>query len=333
MEYLVTGANGFVGSNLVKDLLNNGHEVRGLVRETSNTVNLEGLDVDLVKGDIRNPEDMVRVAEGVDGIFHTAALYSFWASSYEDFYETNVGGTRNVLNGAEEAGVDRVVVTSTASLLAHSEDKRSLPESTNQLPSDYKITKYIAEKEALRFAEETDIEVVIASPTVPIGPGDYGPTPTGRLILEFLNGRMKGYVDMKFNLVDVEDVARGHLLVMEKGNSGERYVLGHRNTSLSDVVGLLSRLTGLPEPKFEIPYSLALTFSWVDEFLEGFLMNKRPTVPISAIRSTRVDERIDASPWMNELGLPETPTAKSLKKAVDWYLDHGYVNKPETVKS
>ncbi|MFB6291502.1 MAG: NAD-dependent epimerase/dehydratase family protein [Candidatus Bipolaricaulia bacterium] len=333
MEYLVTGANGFVGSNLVKDLLSNGHEVRGLVRKTSNTVNLEGLDVDLVRGDIRNPEDMVRVMEGVDGVFHTAALYSFWASSYEDFYETNVDGTMNVLTGAEEAGVERVTVTSTASLLVHSKDRRSLPESTDQLPSDYKLSKYFAEKEALRFEDETDLDVLIASPTVPIGPGDYGPTPTGRLILEFLNGRMKGFVNMKFNLVDVEDVARGHLLVMEQGDSGERYVLGHKNTSLAEVVKMLARLTGLPEPRFEIPYHLALTAAWVDEFLEGFLMNRRPAIPISAIRSTRVDERIDPSPWMEELGLPKTPTAKSLKKSVDWFLDNGYVNKPELVKS
>lgn len=333
MKYLVTGANGFVGSNLVKDLLENGHQVKGLVRPTSNTVNLEGLDLELVEGDIRNPEDMVEVAEGVDGVFHTAALYSFWASRYDDFYQTNVEGTLNVLNGAKEAGVDRVVVTSTASLLAHSNDKRSLPESTDQLSSDYKLSKYIAEKEALRFAEDAGLQVVIASPTVPIGPGDYGPTPTGRLILEFLNGKMKGYVDMKFNLVDVEDVARGHLLAMENGESGERYVLGHKNWSLSDVIGVLARLTGLPKPWFEIPYPVALTAAWIDEFFEGFLMNRRPTVPISAIHSTRVDERINPSPWMEDLGLPKTPTAKSLKKAVDWFLDHGYVKNPETVKS
>ncbi|MBS3791741.1 MAG: NAD-dependent epimerase/dehydratase family protein [Candidatus Bipolaricaulota bacterium] len=333
MKYLVTGANGFVGSNLVRDLLENDHEVRGLVRPSSNRVNLEGLDLELVEGDIRNPEDMIKSAEGVDGMFHTAALYSFWASSYDDFYRTNVEGTLNVLKGAKKADVDRVVVTSTASLLAHSNDKRSLPESTDQLPSDYKLSKYIAEKEALRFAEDTGLQVIIASPTVPIGPGDYGPTPTGRLILEFLNGKMKGYVDMQLNLVDVEDVARGHLLAMEKGESGERYVLGHKNWSLSDVIRLLAKLTGLPKPWFEIPYPIALTAAWIDEFVEGFLMNHKPTVPISAIHSTRVDERIDPSPWMEELGLPTTPTAKSLKKAVDWFLENGYVKNQEAVKS
>ncbi|MCF7890207.1 SDR family oxidoreductase [Candidatus Bipolaricaulota bacterium] len=333
MKYLVTGANGFVGSNLVKDLLANGNEVRGLVRKTSNRINLKGLDLELVEGDIRNPEDMVKAVEGVDGVFHTAALYSFWSSSYDDFYRTNVEGTLNVLNGAKKVDVDRVVVTSTASLLAHSEDKQSLPKSTDQLPSDYKLSKYMAEKEALNFAEETGLQVIIASPTVPIGPGDYGPTPTGRLILEFLNGKMKGYVEMKFNLVDVGDVARGHLLAMEKGESGERYVLGHKNWSLSEVIGVLARLTGLPKPRFEIPYPIALTAAWIDEFFEGFLMNRKPAVPISAIHSTRVDERIDPSPWMEELGLPETPTAESLKKAVDWFLENGYVNKPEAVKS
>ena len=325
MEYLVTGANGFVGSNLVRVLLEEGSEVRGLVREGSNTVNLENLDLELVRGDIRNPEDMVEAVNGVDGVFHTAALYSFWASNYEDFYETNVGGTMNVLEAASAAGVERAVITSTASLLAHSEDRSSLPESTEALPSDYKISKYIAERRALEFESEKNLDVVIASPTVPIGPGDYGPTPTGRLILEFLNGKMKGFVDMKFNLVDVEDAAAGHLLAMEKGESGERYVLGNRNTSLSEIIGLMARLTGLPEPWFEIPYPIAITAAWIDEFLEGFLMNRPPMMPISAIQSTRIDESIDPTPWLEKLGAPKTPIAKSVKKSVDWFVENGYV--------
>ena len=333
MKYLVTGANGFIGSNLVKILLDKGHDVRGLVRTNSNLINLENLDLKLVRGDIRNPEIIAEAVEKVDGDFHTAALYSFWASGYDEFYQTNVEGTLNVLRASENADVDRVVVTSTASLLAHSKDKRSLPESSERLSSNYKLSKYIAEKEALRFAKQTDLSVVIASPTVPIGPGDYGPTPTGRLILEFLNGKMKGYVNMEFNLVDVEDVARGHLLAMKKGETETRYVLGHKNTSLLEVINVLARLTGLPKPWFEIPYPVALTAAWVDEFFEGFLMNRRPTIPISAIRSTRVDERINCSPWMEELGLPETPIVESLRKAIDWFLEHDYVNRPEAVKS
>ncbi|MCF7876440.1 NAD-dependent epimerase/dehydratase family protein [Candidatus Bipolaricaulota bacterium] len=325
MQYLVTGANGFVGSNLVKTILDNGHDVRGLIRESSNTVNLEGLEVETVLGDIRNQEEIMEACTGVDGIFHTAALYSFWAPDYREFYETNVEGTENVLQAAKTSNVDRVVFTSTASLLAHSDDGRSLPDDADQLPSDYKISKYFAERRALEFDSENDLEVLVASPTVPIGPGDYGPTPTGRLILEFLNGRMKGIVDMDFNLVDVEDVAEGHLLVMEDGKPGERYVLGNRNTSLSEVIDLLSQFTGLPKPRFRIPYHLALGAAWVDEFFEGFLLNSRPTIPISAIESTRVDERIDPTPWIEKLGLPKTPMATSLKRAVDWYVKNGYV--------
>lgn len=326
MKYLVTGANGFVGSNLVKSLLEAGHEVRGLVRESSNTVNLEGLDVDLVIGDIRNENEMKDVIRGVDGAFHTAGLYSFWASNYRDFYEINVEGTRNVLLAAEESDLDRVVFTSTASLLAHSDGNRGLPESADNLPSDYKISKYFAEREVLELEAESDMDIMVASPTVPVGPGDYGPTPTGRMILEFLNGGMKGFVDMDFNIVDVEDVAEGHLLVMEKGESGERYVLGNRNTNLSEVIQLLSRITGLPKPRFRIPYPLALTTAWVDEFFEGFLMDRRPRIPIASIQSTKVDERIDPTPWLDELGAPKTPMSKTLKKAVDWFLDHGYVS-------
>lgn len=330
MEYLVTGANGFVGGNLVKKLLEEGHEVRGLVRESSNTVNLEGLDVELVTGDIRNQDDMQEVVQDADGVFHTAALYSFWASNYEDFYETNVEGTRNVLLAAEEAGIDRVVYTSTASLLAHSDDGKSLPESTDYLPSDYKISKYFAEREALELESESDMDIVVASPTVPVGPGDYGPTPTGRMILEFLNGGMKGFVDMDFNIVDVEDVAEGHLLAMEKGESGKRYVLGNRNTNLSELIQLLSRITGLPKPRFRIPYTLALTAAWVDEFFEGFLLDQRPRIPIASIQSSKVDERIDPTPWLDELGVPKTPMSKTLKKAVDWFMDNGYVSDERT---
>lgn len=332
MQYLVTGANGFVGSNVVRALLDAGHEVKGLIRESSNTLNLEGLDVRTVKGDIRDRSEIEEAVESMDGVFHTAALYRFWSGSYEDFYRTNVEGTKNVMLAAEAAGVDRFLLTSTASLLAHSEDGETLPESVEQLPSDYKISKYMAEREALDFNDEAEMDVVVASPTVPVGPGDYGPTPTGRMILEFLNGGMKGFVDMDFNIVDVEDVAEGHLLAMENGQPGKRYVLGNRNTSLSEVVQFLSQVTGVPTPRFRIPYPMALTAAWVDEFFEGFLMNRRPRIPISSIRTTRVDERIDPTPWLNELDAPKTPMSKSLKKSIDWFIEHGYVNNEEIVR-
>ncbi|MBS3765431.1 NAD-dependent epimerase/dehydratase family protein, partial [Candidatus Bipolaricaulota bacterium] len=281
-------------------------------------------------GDIRNRDDMEEAVRGADGVFHTAALYSFWTSNYEDFYEVNVEGTRNVLLAAEEAGIDRVVHTSTASLLAHSDVDGSLPESADHLPSDYKISKYFAELEALELEGESDMDVVVASPTVPVGPGDYGPTPTGRMILEFLNGGMKGFVDMDFNIVDVEDVAEGHLLAMEKGESGKRYVIGNRNTNLSELMQLLSRITGLPKPRFRIPYHLALTAAWVDEFFEGFLLDRRPRIPVASIKSTRVDEQIDPTPWLDELGVSKTPMSKTLKKAVDWFMDNGYVSDERT---
>ncbi len=322
---MVTGANGFVGSNLVKVLLDNGHEVRGMVRKSSNVDNIAGLPIETLIGDIRDEETLEEPVQGVDGIFHTAALYRFWAPRNDLFYDTNVLGTRNVLQVADRAGVDRVVVTSTASLLAHSEDGKSLPRSTDGLPSAYKVTKYIAERESLSFNDERDLDVVIASPTVPIGPGDYGPTPTGRLILEYLNGKMKGYLDMDFNVVYVKDVAQGHLLAMEKGVPGERYVLGNKNTSLSEIIEILARVTGRDRPMFKIPYSVAITFAWIDEFVEGFLMRKRPTAPIAAIESTRIDETIDSTPWTKELGLPQTPIIKALKKAMDWYSEHGYL--------
>ncbi|MFP3952901.1 MAG: NAD-dependent epimerase/dehydratase family protein [Candidatus Bipolaricaulota bacterium] len=324
-KYLVTGANGFVGSNLVRVLLKEGHEVRGMVRKNSNIDNIAGLPIETVIGDIRDEEALNAPVRGVDGVFHTAALYRFWAPQNDLFYDTNVVGTRNVLNASDRADVERVVVTSTASLLAHSEDGESLPRSTDGLPSAYKVTKYIAERESLSFNDERNLDVIIASPTVPIGPGDYGPTPTGRLILEYLNGRMKAYLDMNFNVVYVKDVAHGHLLAMEEGRPGKRYVLGNKNTSLSEIIDILANITGRDKPRFEIPYPVAVSFAWLDEFFEGFLLRKRPTAPISAIESTRIDERIDSTPWAKELGLPQTPIIKALKKAMDWYSENGYL--------
>lgn len=332
-KYLVTGSNGFIGSNIVKTLIEEGHSVRGLVRKSSNLSNLAGLPIEKIEGDIRDFDTLQPTVEGIDGIFHTAAIYRFWAPRYDMFYDTNVDGTLNVLEAAENANVDKVVFTSTASLLAHSDDHSSLPSSTDELPSTYKVTKYIAEKEALKYHQNNQLDVVIASPTVPIGPGDYGPTPTGRLILDFLNGRMKGYLDMNFNIIDVEDVAEGHLLAMQNGEPGKRYVLGNQNTTLSEVLEIVSKITGLRKPTFQIPYHLALTFAWIDEFFEGFLLRRRPLAPVSAIESTKVNEHIDATPWTKELGLPQTPITKALKKAIDWFVTNGYVKHGGTALS
>lgn len=264
MRALVTGANGFVGSNIVRDLLKCGYSVRGLVRESSNMINLKDLDIDTYIGDLRDYGSLVGATEGIEVAFHPAAVYRFWSPDPDIFDQVNVEGTKNLLKAASENGLERVVVTSTASLLAHSDD-RSLPEDPSSMPSNYKRTKLLAERAALRYGQSGGPEVLIASPTVPLGPGDYSPTPTGRMVLEFLQGRMTGFLEMKFNVVSVADVAEGHRLVLEKGEPGERYVLGNRNMRLSEILWLLSKLTGISLPKFKIPHPVAYTAARVDQ--------------------------------------------------------------------
>lgn len=322
---LVTGANGFVGNQVIKELLSAGYRVRGLVRPTSDTVNLKGVDVELVSGDLTDYESLLASCEGMEAVIHTAALYSFWAPDPEVFYETNVEGTMDLLRAASDQGVEKVVVTSTASLLADSRDGNSLPSEVDELPSAYKRTKLLAERKALEFENSRGMDLAIASPTVPIGAGDKGPTPTGRMVLEFLRRRMTGFLEMRFNLVDVEDVAVGHRKVLEEGKSGERYVLGNRNMKLSEVLRLLSAYTGISLPKFKIPYPLALVAGSVDTVLRGRLMGRKPAIPLQAVRSSRIDERLNVTSAVRELDLPQTPIVKALRKAVDWFYDHDYV--------
>ena len=324
----MTGCNGFIGSHLVKVLLAEGYRVRGLVRSSSDLTNLEGLqdEVQLVRGDLRSPRSLEEAVRDVEAVFHVAALYRFWARDEGVFHKVNVEGTKNLLQAAREAGVRRVVFTGTASLLARSEDGRSLPPSDESLEVPYKRTKYLAEQEVLRFAAEEGPEAVVASPTVPVGSGDLGPTPTGRMILEFLRGNMAGFFDMKFNVIAVEDVAWGHLAALEKGESGERYVLGNRNTSLEEVLRLLSRITGQPPPRFRIPLSLALGAARISEFWEGTLLRRRPTIPLAAVRSAALDERVDPVRSVERLSLPQTPLVRGLKEAVDWFYEMGYVS-------
>lgn len=318
---LVTGANGFVGSNVVKILMEEGLTVRGLVRESSNLFNLEGLDLELVEGDVRNIESLKEALEGCDGLIHTAALYSFWAPDPSLFYRVNVEGTVNVLKAASDQGVQRAVVTGTASYLKSSEEgcRRPLEDS---LSTDYRRTKCIAEKKAFQFEEENALSVTVASPTVPIGPGDIGPTPTGRMIRDFLLGKMNGYLDMSFNVIDVEDVARGHFMALSEGESGSRYVLGYRNTSLSKLMDLLSKFTGKPRPRFRSPYPLAKAAAWMDELVEGKVMNRHPAVPLQAVLSTRKDERIDTGNLAWDLCPPKITMTESLRRAVDWFREN-----------
>ncbi|HOG45187.1 MAG TPA: NAD-dependent epimerase/dehydratase family protein [Anaerolineae bacterium] len=326
MKALVTGATGFIGSNVVRALLAQGYQVRALLRECSNRANLAGLDVEPAPGDVRDRASVERALTGCDVLFHMAAAYALWVPEPQMVYDTNVEGTVNVLNAARAAGVARAVYTSTESTIGIAQNGDLGTEAMFVEPSDlaghYKRSKFLAEQLALRMAGE-GLEVVVVNPTTPIGPGDVRPTPTGQIVVDFLNGKMPAYVNTGLNLVDVEDVAQGHILALEKGRPGERYILGNRNLTLKEILGALSRVTGLPAPRLRIPIWLALWAAYASEFAARRLGGP-PRIPVTGVKVARHFRYFDCSKAVRELGLPQTPIEQALGKAVRWFRAHGY---------
>ena len=267
MHTFVTGGTGFVGGAVVRRLLEAGHEVWALVRAGSDTRQLDGLAVERVEGDLSNRESLRRGVDGCDWVFHVAALYSFWGHSWKDFYQANVEGTRNVLEASRQAGVGRVVYTSSIAALGLNKNRTPANEDTPSSLADmigpYKRSKFLAEEVARDFVHQ-GLPVVIVNPSAPMGVGDHKPTATGQVVVDFLNGRMFGYVDTGMNIVDVDDVAVGHVLAAEKGRIGERYILGGENLTLKEVLDLLAEVSGRPTARLRIPHSVALAWAYVD---------------------------------------------------------------------
>ncbi|MBI4233683.1 MAG: NAD-dependent epimerase/dehydratase family protein [Chloroflexi bacterium] len=327
MKVLVTGATGFVGGNLVRALREGGFQVRALARRGSSTLNIEQLGIDLAWGDVQDAESVRAAVRGCEGVFHTAALYAFWARDRNAFYNTNVLGTGHVLQAAKEAGVRRVVHTSTWAVvgapprggLATEASQGSLTEATGP----YRRTKFLAEQEALAAAAQGQ-DVVVVNPTVPVGQGDWKPTPTGRLIVDFLKGRIPAYISAHLNLVDVEDVAQGHVLAFQKGQQGQRYILGNRNMTLREVLELLADITGRRPPRWRVPTWLALGAAYVDNAIEGALLRREPLIPLEGVMHAQRYMAVECSRAVRELGMPQTPIEVALKKAVDWYIANGY---------
>jgi dihydroflavonol-4-reductase len=326
MKVFVTGGTGFVGANLVRSLLTQGYQVKALVRETSDRANLQGLDVEIVTGDLNDP-DLVPKLRGCQALFHVAAHYSLLQRERDRLFEINVLGTRNILLAAREAGVERVVYTSSVAAIGVPTDGSVADETYQSAPDRligaYKQSKYWAEQEANQ-AIGLGQDIVIVSPSSPIGPFDIKPTPTGDLVLRFLQGRMPAYVDTGLNFVDVRDVAQGHILALEKGVRGDRYILGNANLSLKAVLDLLSTITGRTPPKYQLPLWLPLGVAWVDEKILGSL-GKTPSVPIDGVRMSQQKMFYSASKAVKTLGLPQTEVAIALADAVDWFQRNGYV--------
>ena len=328
MRVFVTGGTGFIGANLVRLLVQQGYTVRSLVRPFSRLANLEGLDVEIVKGDL-NDAELWRQMQGCQVLFHVAAYYSLWQADQEALYRHNVLGTRNVLAAARRAGIERTVYTSSVAAIGVGELGEIVDE-THQTPLDdlvghYKKSKFLAEQEAKQAAQAGQ-EVVIVNPTSPIGPFDIKPTPTGDIVLRFLRRGMPFYLDTGLNFIDVRDVAWGHLLALEEGKSGDRYILGHQNLTLKELFDQLAQITGISAPQRTVPPWLPLTVAWIDERILAPL-GKPPSVPLDGVRMAKQRMYYDASKAVQELGLPQSPLRVALQDAVDWFVAHGYVER------
>lgn len=323
----VTGATGFVGSHVVRHLLAQGETVRVLARANSSLRNLEGLKVEVITGDLTDPISLSKGLKGCRRVYHVAADYRLWTRNPSELYRNNVEGTRNLLEAAMAAGVERVVYTSTVGALAVGSNGHPSNEETPVRLTDmighYKRSKFLAEAE-VSAAARRGIPVVIVNPSTPVGSGDIKPTPTGQMIVDFLSGRMPGYVETGLNLVDVEDVAEGHRLAMARGRVGERYILGNRNLTLREILEILARISGQPAPKVRLPIQVALGVAAVST---GWSMvtGRTPRVPLEAVRMSRKKMFFDSSKAVRELGLPQRPVEEALEKAVRWFRDNGYV--------
>jgi len=327
MRAFVTGGNGFVGGALVRRLLAEGYDVRTLVRLGADTRHLDGLPVVRVEGDLADVAALKRGAEGCDQVFHVAALYSFWGHPWEEFYSSNVEGTTNVLQAAWDAGASRIVYTSSIATLGQRADGSPADERTPSglagMIGHYKRSKFLAEEVARDFALR-GAPVVIVNPAAPVGVGDHKPTPTGRMIVDFLSGHMPAYVDTCLTLVDVDDVAAGHLLAAEKGRVGERYILGGEVVSLKQLLDLLSEVSGLPLVRWRVPHALALAWGYIDVSLAAVDRRRVPVATPTSARLSRRRESFTSAKAVRELGFPQTPAREALRKAVEWYRANGY---------
>jgi len=328
MKAFVTGATGFVGSHVAQLLCAQGADLRLLVRPTSRTENIADLKAERVTGDLRDPDSLKKAMQGCEFVFHVAADYRLWVRDPEEMYRSNVEGTRAIIRAAQETQVRRVICTSSVATMGfstsgHISDESS-PVTLQDMVGPYKRSKFMAEQIALE-AGRTGSNVVVVNPTTPIGDQDIKPTPTGRIIVDFLKRKFPAYVDTGLNLVDVKDVARGHLLAMEKAKPGQRYILGGENLTLKQILDKLSVLTGLPSPRTKVPHAVALGFAALDQFFTGVILRKEPRATIDAVRMGRKKMFASSAKAERELGYKAAAVDDALRRAINWFQAHGYV--------
>ncbi len=327
MKILVTGATGFLGSHVARELASRGEGVRVLVRPSGNLRALEGIPTERITGDLRDRASLERALEGIQRVYHVAADYRLWARNPHEIYESNVTGTQNLLDASRRAGVEKFVYTSTVATIAVPREgavpNEETQASVSEMIGHYKRSKFEAEQCALRAAKD-GLPVVIVNPTTPVGPGDWKPTPTGKIIVDFLNGRMPGYVDTGLNFVPVEDCARGHLLAAERGRVGERYILGGANLTLKQMLDLLASVSGRRAPRWKFPHVLAYAAGCIDTAVAR-LLDREPQIPLEGVRMSRHKMFVDTSKAARDLGFAPGPVEAALARATAWYESNGYV--------
>jgi dihydroflavonol-4-reductase len=326
MKALVTGATGFVGAAVVRALIKTGVDVRVLARRDSDFSNLQQFKIDGAYGDLRDKESLRKALAGCGQLYHVAAHYALWARNPAIFYDVNVTGTKNLLEAARDVGTERIVYCSTIGAIGLPPDgglgTEETPVSLEQMAGHYKRSKYLAEQEVLKLAKQ-GLPVVIVNPSAPVGEGDVKPTPTGQMIVEFMKGRMPAYIETGMNIVDVDDVAAGHLLAMQKGRIGERYILGAKNLMLRDIFEILSRLTGVNMPSVKLPRELILPLAYLN-LAFSWVTGIPPRIPLEGVKMAKYKMHYDCSKAIRELGIPQTPPEVALEKAVRWFRDHHY---------
>ncbi len=319
---LVTGASGFLGWHVARVLIERGYRVRGLARRPGS---IKDPEIEEVGGDLRDPESLRRAVAGCGLVFHVAADYRLWVKDAAEMYQSNVEGTRNLLDATLDAGVDRIVYTSTVGCIGFVEGSlgnETTPVSLEDMTGSYKRSKFLAEREALAYAER-GLPVVIVNPTAPVGSHDVKPTPTGQTILDFIRGRMPAYLDTGLNVVDAREVAEGHWLACEKGRPGERYILGGENLTLKQIFEKLSAITGRPVPRVRIPWVVAYG-AGVISTAAARLSGKPPRAPLDAVRMAKKKMWVSVEKARQELGFNASPAENGLRNAVEWFNGNGY---------
>jgi dihydroflavonol-4-reductase len=328
LKAFVTGSTGFVGSHVARLLSQQGADLRLLVRPTSKLDNINGIKADHATGDLRDPASLKLAMSGCDTVFHVAADYRLWAPDPREMYESNVEGTRGIINAAREVGIRRVVYCSSVATMGFNDQAIPVAESDPVTIADmighYKRSKFMAEQVALE-AGRNGQPVVVVNPTTPIGEGDIKPTPTGRIILDFLKRKFPAYVDTGLNLADVHEVARGHILAMERAKPGERYILGGEDLTLKQLLDKLGSLTGLPSPTMKVPHTVAYAFACFDEFFTGKLQGKEPRATREAVKMGRKKMFASSDKAVRELGYKVVAVEDALQRAIDWFQQRGYV--------